>query len=248
MTTKSPARPSLEISDLTVRFGGVTAVSEVDLSVGEGELVGLLGPNGAGKTTFVDAISGFVAHSGRIVCSGVPVQNLAPHRRLAAGISRTWQSAELFEDLTVAQNLEVAYRPSATGARGDVGIAQIDASGLLEMVGLAHVAGRPAGSLPMGHQRFVGIARALATHPRYLLLDEPGAGLDPDEVASLAELVRSIAALGIGVLLIDHDTSLVFSIADRVAVLEFGSLIANGPPDEVRADRAVIAAYLGEPA
>ena len=100
----------------------------------------------------------------------------------------------------------------------------------------------------MGHQRFVGIARALATHPRYLLLDEPGAGLDPDEVASLAELVRSIAALGIGVLLIDHDTSLVFSIADRVAVLEFGSLIANGPPDEVRADRAVIAAYLGEPA
>ncbi len=251
----------LQTVGLGVRFGGVTAVDDLSVEVGPGELVGLIGPNGAGKTTTIDAISGFVPHVGRVVFDGEDLSGTPPHVRARAGIARTWQSLELFDDLTVRQQCEVAARRVGLGTvfadlvrpgRADASAVVVDRA--LESVGLAEVAASRPGDLSHGHQKLVGVARALAASPRMLLLDEPAAGLDSSESMALGRRLRDLVDGGSGVgvdgaslgaLLIDHDTRLVFEICDRVVVQDFGRVIAAGAPDDVRRDPAVVAAYLG---
>ncbi|HZE04714.1 MAG TPA: branched-chain amino acid ABC transporter permease/ATP-binding protein [Solirubrobacteraceae bacterium] len=222
--------PVLRVRGLSVAFGGVQALSEVDLEVGEGELVGLIGPNGAGKTTLIDAVTGFVSYAGRIELAGHDTRGRQPHAIAALGCARTWQATELFDDLDVRENLTVAF-----GAAGAV----LDAMGL-EPVGDA----MPA-EISEGQRKLVGLARAVAGAPRLLCLDEPAAGLDTTESQALGRRLRDLADRGQSTLLIDHDMGLVLGICDRVVVLEFGRVIADGPPEAVRADPAVITAYLG---
>jgi branched-chain amino acid transport system ATP-binding protein len=240
----------LATAGLSVRFGGVHAVEDVDLAVEEGQLVGLIGPNGAGKTTFVDAITGFVRYSGRVDLDGRDLAGLPPHARARLGLARTWQSTELFDDLTVRENLEVgAERPSflalaaeVVGRRLSPGEAPDEALHLLHLDGIADA--MPS-ELTQGQRKLVGVARAIAMRPRLLCLDEPAAGLDTRESADLGRRLRQIADAGTTTLLIDHDMGLVLTICDRIVVLEFGKVIAAGPPDDVRRDARVVKAYLG---
>ncbi|MFG2090352.1 MULTISPECIES: ABC transporter ATP-binding protein [unclassified Spirillospora] len=241
----------LEARGLGVRFGGVQALTDVDLTVDEGALVGLIGPNGAGKTTLIDALTGLVPADGRITFAGRRIGGLPAHRRARAGLGRTWQSLELFGDLTVAENLQVAadrqgpggmlldlLRPRRTAPPPGVA----EALALLELDDLAD---RMPDELTQGQRKLVGVARALAARPRLVCLDEPAAGLDTGESAALGRHLRRVAAAGTSMLLVDHDMGLVFSICDLVYVLEFGRVITAGAPAVVRADRAVITAYLG---
>ena len=244
----------LDVRGLTVVYGGVTAVADVDLTVGDHEVVGLIGPNGAGKTTCIEAVGGFVAPArGRVVLAGRDLGGLTPHERVGAGLARTFQACELFPDLTVRENLAVAaQRPSrwswvrdAVAPRRAPSLARVDE--LLDRLGLrAEADARPA-ELPHGRQRLVDLARALATGPRLVLLDEPAAGLDRGETEALGELIRGLPGLGVAVLLVDHDMGLVMRSCARVHVLDLGRVIASGPPSAVRTAPAVVAAYLGRP-
>jgi len=232
-------RPAvLRVAGLSVAFGGVHALSDVSLEVREGELVGLIGPNGAGKTTLVDAASGFVASTGRVELGGADLGRLEPYERARRGLARTWQSTELFDDLDVRENLTVAAKD---GTAGDPSAEQA-----LGLVGLDWAAEAMPAQLSMGQRKLVGVARALAAKPRLLCLDEPAAGLDTRESAELGACLRDLADQGQSMLLIEHDMGLVLGICDRVVVLEFGRVIADGPPEAVRTDPLVIAAYLGE--
>jgi branched-chain amino acid transport system ATP-binding protein len=236
----------LATEGLSVNFAGVHALRDVSLEIGEGELVGLIGPNGAGKTTFVDAVTGFVGSSGRAMLDGRDLRGMPPHERAALGLARTWQGAELFDDLLVDENLAVAQdrSPAWTIAFRDRADQQAidDALALFELGWAAKA--RPS-DLSQGHRKLVGVARALTAKPRLLLLDEPAAGLDTTESQALGAHLRAVADRGQSTLLIDHDMGLVLSICDRVIVLEFGALIADGAPDVVSRDPRVVAAYLG---
>jgi branched-chain amino acid transport system permease protein len=223
----------LRVTGLSVAFGGLRALRDVTLAVREGELVGLIGPNGAGKTTLVDAVSGFVGYTGRVELSGADIGGLPPYERARRGLGRTWQSTELFDDLSVRENLTVASSdPSAARALG--------------LVGMDWAAEAMPVQLSMSHRKLVGVARALAAQPRLLCLDEPAAGLDARESEELGARLRGLADQGQSMLLIEHDMGLVLGICDRVVVLEFGTVIAEGPPEVVRQDPRVIAAYLGD--
>jgi len=235
---------------IDVRYGGVHALRAVDLTVGEGQLVGLIGPNGAGKTTFIDAITGFTPAGGRITLDGRDLSGLPPHRRARHGVARTWQSGELFDDLTVAENLAVSARhPSWWAAIGETlgrGVrAGTTIAEALDQLGLGSLADAPASTISQGQRKLVGVARALAARPRMICLDEPAAGLDTAESAELGRHLRAVADNGTAMLLVDHDMGLVLGICDHVVVLEFGAVIAAGRPDHVRTDPAVLAAYLG---
>jgi len=242
----------LQTTGVTVRYGGVTANENVDITVGAGEIVGLIGPNGAGKTTFVDAVTGFTKAAGSVRLDGRELGKASSHRRRRAGMARTWQAGELFADLTVGQNLAVAVQPVGLRAMvrdvftGSPPPAEAIAE-VLELVGLPDAADRLPGELSLGQQKLVGVARALVGGSRAVLLDEPAAGLDTHESQEFGVELRRIAATGIGVLLIDHDMSLVLEVCDRLYVLDFGKVIATGTPTEIREDPAVIAAYLGGP-
>jgi branched-chain amino acid transport system ATP-binding protein len=226
----------LSVSGLSVAFGGVRAVSDVTLEVREGELVGLIGPNGAGKTTLVDAVTGFVACAGQVRLSGTDIAALPAYERARRGLARTWQGTELFDDLDVRENLTVASRHGAATS----------AEKALRLVGMEWAASAMPAQLSSGQRKLIGVARALAASPRLLCLDEPAAGLDTRESAELGARLRGLADRGQSMLLIEHDMGLVLGICDRVVVLEFGTVIASGPPDAVRQDPRVIAAYLGD--
>jgi ABC-type branched-subunit amino acid transport system ATPase component/ABC-type branched-subunit amino acid transport system permease subunit len=232
----------LSIRNLGVRYGGVVAVDGVTFDVPAGAIVGLIGPNGAGKTTLLDAASGFAPASGEILLDGQPVGALKPHRRVRAGLGRTFQSIDLYDDLSVSENVAVGL----TGARGRIdGDLDDHLAATLDALGLAALAERPAGELSQGTRQLVSIARALVGRPSVLLLDEPAAGLDSTESRWLGERLRDIRRGGTTILLVDHDVQLVLDLCDEIHVLDFGSVIASGPPSAVRDDPRVAAAYLG---
>jgi branched-chain amino acid transport system ATP-binding protein len=239
----------LETAGVSVSFGGVRAVVDVDLAVGEGQLVGLIGPNGAGKTTFIDAVTGFVASRGKVELDGRDISKLPPHARARLGLARTWQSIELFDDLSVGENLAVAsHRPSVAATLKEIVLphtGQVGADATLELLGLQSLVDAMPAELSQAQRKLVGIARALAVAPRVILLDEPAAGLDTNESAQLAERLRGVVDAGTSMLLVDHDMGLVLGISDHVVVLEFGEVIASGAPESVRRDERVITAYLG---
>jgi branched-chain amino acid transport system ATP-binding protein len=241
----------LQASEISVSFGSVKALDQVSLEVAAGQLVGLIGPNGAGKTTFIDAVTGFVPATGRVLLGGRDISGLPPHARSRAGLARTWQTIELFDDLTVAENLTVAARrPTAGGTLSQVvaGRAQPQQQAVADAISLldrGEDAGGMPPELPRGRRKLVGVARALAGRSKLILLDEPASGLDTAESLDLGRRLRRVADAGVAMLLVDHDMGLVLSICDHVYVLDFGHLLAHGPPGQVRSDAKVAAAYLG---
>ena len=242
----------LEVENLSVSYGGVVAVNQLGLAVEQGALVGLIGANGAGKTTALDVLTGFVRTSGSARMAGTELLDLPAHRRARLGVTRTWQSVELFDDITVRENLQVASssptltqllvgvlrRSSSDGAYARRILDDLAIGGILEL--------KPT-QLSQGQRKLVGLARALVARPRLLLADEPAAGLDTHESGRLGVELRRLVEEGLSILLVDHDMQLVLTICDYIYVLDHGVKIAEGTPLQIRENDAVIAAYLGKP-
>jgi branched-chain amino acid transport system ATP-binding protein len=233
---------SLEVSEVTVAFGGKRALDGVALAAESGHVTGLIGPNGAGKSTLFDVICGLRKPvAGRIRLDGRDVTRLGPSRRARCGMARTFQRLELFGRLSVRENLLVAAELGPERRRAERAVDQ-----LLARLDLAGLADRPADELSTGTGRLVEVGRALAVRPRFLLLDEPAAGQDAEETRRFAALLRALAGDGTTVILVEHDMSLVMGVCDQVHVLDLGTIIASGPPDVIRRDQSVLAAYLGD--
>ncbi|MFL6068666.1 MAG: ABC transporter ATP-binding protein [Gaiellaceae bacterium] len=235
---------ALRATDVSRSFAGVHALRGVTLELRRHEVLGLIGPNGAGKTTFVNVLSGFDFPSpGSVELEGRDITSWSPHRRGRSGLARTFQHSRSFAALSVRENVEVAALGSGIRPRA----ARRRAASLLELLGLGNRSAQEAGSLAHGDERKLGVARALASEPRYLLLDEPAAGLPEAEVPEFAAVVRSVRdEHEAGVLLIDHNMALVMDVCDRIQVLDQGRTLAEGAPSEIRANLDVAAAYLGE--
>jgi len=238
--TGTPA--ALEVDGVSVRFGGVAALTEVSLRAEAGTVTGLIGPNGAGKTTLFNVITGLQRPDrGSVSMDGKDVTRKRTYRRARLGLARTFQRLELFSTLNAADNVRVGLEACGRASSSE-------AVGLLDRVGIAEEASAAVSSLPTGSARLVELARALSTDPKVLLLDEPCSGLDERESEALGGLLTSLAAEGRAVVLVEHDTDLVLQVCDRVHVLDFGQVIASGTPDEIRRDTAVQEAYLGHSA
>ena len=250
--------PILEVKDLAVSFGGIKAVNGLTFSVHEGEIVSVIGPNGAGKTSAFNCISGFYRpNQGSVTFDGNPITRNKPSRITQLGMARTFQNVRLFKEMTVLENVKTGMH---TRLKQNVFDAMLhtpryrrseaqcteDARGWLDFVGFRADDELLVTQLPYGEQRRVEIARALATQPKLLLLDEPAAGLNHNEKQELMELIRKIRNLGVGIVLIEHDMGLVMEISERIVVLNYGKEIADGTPEQIKNDPAVIAAYLGE--
>jgi branched-chain amino acid transport system ATP-binding protein len=252
---RAPA--ALKVERVTVHFGGLVALLDVSFTVGEGEIVSLIGPNGAGKTTAFDIITGFLdPTSGVVSYRGASVNGLKPHQIVALGLIRTFQRTSVFPNDTVYDNLLIGLHRQNSAGLVD-GILRLSrersserrlrrhAGELIEWVGLTRRAQDLAGSLSYGEQRLVGIAVALAAEPSMLLLDEPVSGMNASETNAIVELIHGIRGRGITILLVEHDISVVMSVSDRIVVLNYGQIIAEGGPDAIRSDPSVIEAYLG---
>jgi branched-chain amino acid transport system ATP-binding protein len=258
----SPTTALLEAHGVTVRFGGVVALDDVSLRVPEGSTVGLVGPNGAGKTTLFGVLSGLLRpKAGRVTMSGTDVTRRSPQHRARKGLARTFQRMELFTELTVREHLVLARRVN-DGRERLLGMAR-DLTGfgerpgpgeeeaveeILALLGLEAVADRPALAIPLGTGRLLEVARALAAEPTVMLLDEPSSGLDAHETEQLGEALRRVRTeRGIAFVLVEHNVDFVLGLSDRISVLDFGKLIAEGTPDEIRTSPEVQAAYFGAP-
>jgi branched-chain amino acid transport system ATP-binding protein len=251
--------PILEVHQLSKRFGGLEALTNVDLVVEPGEIIGVIGPNGAGKSTFFNLLSGVMKpSSGRIVFDGRDVTGMKPHRVAARGLVRTFQGTVLFSDLSVFDNVLVAcHIPARPNLVADViGLPAVRhrelemrqrAEEIVELAGLTAVRTKLAKDLPHGHQRALGVAAALATDPKLLCLDEPVTGMNADEIEAMMRFIARIREQGITILLVEHAMRVVMSVCERIMVLNFGKKIAEGPCNDIQCDTAVIEAYLGRP-